>query len=104
MSDHGSIEENVTGNSSEFVRREVSEIQTLTQESVNKRNKGFIAPLTRQLEELTRLVQGMVTTQHPATTPGLILVPLLVQPHISPTTLYTKCRKLEKNQIFKIIA
>ena len=64
MSDQGSIEENVTGNSLEYVEGEVSEIQTLTQEAV-KQIRGFIAPLTRQLEELTQLVQGMVTTQHP---------------------------------------
>ena len=65
LSDNGSIEENVTGNSSKNVEGGVSEIQTLTQEAVNEQVKEFIAPLTRQLEELTRLVQGMVTTQHP---------------------------------------
>ena len=65
MSENGSIEENVTGNSLENVG-EVSEIQTLTQEAVSEQIKGVIAPLTRQLEELTRLVQGMVTTSHPS--------------------------------------
>ena len=65
MSDHGSKEENETRISSENVEREVSEIQTLTQEAVNGQIRRFIAPLTRQLEELTRLVQGMTTTQHP---------------------------------------
>ena len=44
---------------------EVSEIQTLTQEAVNEQIRRFISPLTRQLEELSRLVQGKVTTQHP---------------------------------------
>ena len=66
MSDHGSTEENVTGNSSENVEGEVFEIQTLTQEAVNEQIRAFVAPLTRKLEELTRLVQGMVTTPHPS--------------------------------------
>ena len=65
MSDHGSTEGNVTGISSENVEREVSEIQTLSQETVDEQIRGFLAPLTRQIEELTRLVQGMVTKQHP---------------------------------------
>ena len=69
MSENGSIEENVTGNSSEDVQGEVSEIQTLTQEAVNEQIKAFIAPLTRQLEQLTRPVQGIVTTQHPSQYP-----------------------------------
>ena len=64
MSDHVSTEENVTGISSQNVE-EVSEIQSLTQEAVSEQIRGFIAPLTHQLEELTRLVQGMETTQHP---------------------------------------
>ena len=90
MGNHGSTEENVTGISSENVEGEDSEIQTLTQKAVNEQSRGFIAPLTRQLEELTRLVQGMRTTQYPEHYPGLILVPLLVQPHISPTLLLSK--------------
>ena len=53
-------------NSSENVEREVSEIHTLTQEAVKEQVKGFVAPLTLELEELTRLVQGMVTTPHPS--------------------------------------
>ena len=48
-SDHGSIEGNVTGISSEYVEGEI---------------RRFIASLIRQLDELTRLVQVMVTTQH----------------------------------------
>ena len=65
MSDHGSTEENTSGISSENVGREVFEIQTLTQEAANEQIRGFIAPLTRQLEKLTRLVQEMTTTRHP---------------------------------------
>ena len=56
MSHHGSTEQNTTTITSENVEGEVSEIQTLTQEAVNEQIRGFIAPLTRQLEELTRLV------------------------------------------------
>ena len=56
MSDHGSAEENATGISSENVKGEVSEVQTLTQEAVNEQIRGCIAPLTHRLEELTRLV------------------------------------------------
>ena len=33
-------------------------------EAVNEQIRGFIAPLSRQLEELIGLVQGVVTTQH----------------------------------------
>ena len=69
MSDRGSTEENATGISSQIVDAEVSKVQTLTQEAVNKQNRRFIAPLTRQLEELTRLVQGVVTTQQPQNYP-----------------------------------
>ena len=65
MSDHGSTEETETGISSENVEWEVFKIQTLTKEAVNEQIRGFSAPLARQLEELTRLVQGMDTTCHP---------------------------------------
>ena len=65
MSDHSSTEETANRISSGNVEREVSEIQTLTQEDVNELIKGFIGPLTRQLEELTRLVQGMTAWRHP---------------------------------------
>ena len=65
MSDHGSTEEITNGISSKNVKGEVSEIQTLTQEAVNEQIRRFITLLTRQLEKLTRLVQGMTTTRHP---------------------------------------
>ena len=63
MGNHGSTEEIANRSSSKNVQGEVSEIQTLTQEAVNEQIRGLIAPLTRQLEELTRLVQRMATTQ-----------------------------------------
>ena len=66
MSENGSIEENVAGNSSENVEEEVPYINTLTQEAVNGEITRFIAFLTRQLKELTRLVQRMVKTPHPS--------------------------------------
>ena len=47
--------------SSENVEGEVSEFQTLTPEAVGKQIRVFVASLTRQLDELTRLVQGLTT-------------------------------------------
>ena len=61
MSHHASTEELVNSSSSENVEGESPEIQTLTQKAINEQIRGFIAPLTRQLEELTRLVQGKST-------------------------------------------
>ena len=93
MSDNGSIEKNVVGILSENEDEEVSEIQMLTQEAVNKQIKGFVASLTSQLKKLTRVVQGMVTRQHPdhyrRTDFGTTS---LIQPYISPTmTIITGC-------------
>ena len=65
LSNHGCTEELAANRSlSENVEGEVPEFQTLTQEAVNEQIRGFIAPLIRQLEELTRLVQGMTTSRH----------------------------------------
>ena len=66
MIESGSVEGNRAVNSLENTEGEVPEIRILTQEAVKEQIKGFIAPLTRQLEELTRLVQEMVTTPHPS--------------------------------------
>ena len=66
LSENGSVEENRAGNSSQNVVEENPEILTLTQEAFNRTIEGFIAPKTRQLEELTGLVWGMVTTPHPS--------------------------------------
>ena len=43
MSDHGSREENKAGNSSDIMEKQVTEIQTLTQEAFNEQDSGFIA-------------------------------------------------------------
>ena len=69
MSDSGNVEVNRRSTSPENVEEEIPEIHTLTQEEVNQQIKGFTAPLTRLLEELTRLVQDMVTTSHPSPYP-----------------------------------
>ena len=69
MSNHGSTDEIADRNSSENVEGEIPEFEALTQEAVNEKMRGFIAPLTRQLEELTRLVQGMTTSRHPNSYP-----------------------------------
>ena len=46
------------------------EVHVLTQEEVNEQIKSHIAHVTRQLEVLTRLIQGMSTAQHPTFYPG----------------------------------
>ena len=69
MSKNSSVEEKRAGNTSESVEEEVLESHILTQQTVNEQIKGFIAPLTRQLGELTRLVHGMVPTLHPSRYP-----------------------------------
>ena len=69
MSNHGSTEEVASRSSSENVEREAPEFQTLTQEAVNEQLRGSVAPLTRQLEELTRLVQGKTISRHPISYP-----------------------------------
>ena len=56
MSHHGSTQKIASRSSSENVEGENQEFQTLTQEAVNEQIRRFIAPVTRQLEELTRLV------------------------------------------------
>ena len=40
-------------------------MHVLTQEEVSEQIRNHIAPLTKQLEELTQLIQGMTTAQHP---------------------------------------
>ena len=65
VSHHGSTEEIAKRNSSENSVGENSEIHSLTQEAVDQQIRGFIAHLTRQLEELTRLVQEISTSRHP---------------------------------------
>ena len=69
MSNHGNMEESCNRNASENVEGEVPEPQTLIKEAVNEQIRGFIAPLTHQLEELTQLVPGMTTSGHPNSYP-----------------------------------
>ena len=64
MRENGNVEVNPTSNSSENVEEEISEIHTMTQEAFNEQIEKFIALLTCQIEELTRLVQGIVATPH----------------------------------------
>ena len=65
MCNHGSTEEISNKSSSAKVERETRDFQTLTQEAVNEQNRWLIVPPTRQLEELTRLVQGTSISRHP---------------------------------------
>ena len=69
ISNHGSTEEIANGLSSENIEGDIPEFQTLTQEAFNEQIRGFIDPPTRQLEELTRLLQGMTTSRHPHSYP-----------------------------------
>ena len=69
LSHHGSTQEIADRNSSENVVEENPKMQTLTEEAIDEQIRGFIAPLTRQLEELTRLVQEMSTSRHPISYP-----------------------------------
>ena len=66
LTENGIVEDNRAAKSSEINEAEVPEIRTLTQEVVNEQIEGFIAPLTRQLKEMTPLVQGIATTPHPS--------------------------------------
>ena len=56
MGDQGSTEEYVIGILSGNVKGQVLKTQTLFQEAVNEQIRGFVSPLSRQLEDLTRLV------------------------------------------------
>ena len=46
------------------------EAHMVTQEEVNEQIEKHIAPLTKQLEELTWSIQGMSTTQHATSSPS----------------------------------
>ena len=53
MCHHGSTEEFANRNSSENVVGENLEMQTFTQEAIDEQIRGFIAPLTHQLEDFS---------------------------------------------------
>ena len=65
LSHYGSTEEIANRSSSENVEGELPEFQTLTKEAFNEQTRRFFAPLTRQLEELSRLVQRTTTSRYP---------------------------------------
>ena len=65
MSENNGPEGNSAINSHETGENEEPEIHTLTQKEVNEHIKSFIAPLTRQLKYLTRLVEGLSVASHP---------------------------------------
>ena len=73
MIHHNSIEEIANRSSSENVEGENLEFQTLTQEAVNEQIRVFFAPLTHQLEELTRVVRKVSTSKHPNSYPRVKL-------------------------------
>ena len=45
------------------------EVHVLTQKEVNQQIRNYIAPLTKQLENLSGFTQGMTTDQHPTSHP-----------------------------------
>ena len=67
----------------------------LTQEAIDEQMRGFIAPLTRQLEDLTRPVQEMSTKRHPNSYPrtelGAIPGTAMPQSDIIPSGLIMVC-------------
>ena len=83
MKETGLIEDNSVGKSTKNNEQEVRKARHLTKETVNEQIEGFTAPFTRQLEQLTRLVQRMLTTCIRASTQGLNIAPFLPQLYIS---------------------
>ena len=65
MSKNSSSEGSLAVNSHDSSENEGAEIRASTQKKVNEQIKSFFAPLTRQLEDLTRLIQGITTGWHP---------------------------------------
>ena len=65
MSGNSISEDNPAINSHETNEIEGPEICVSTQEEVNEQIKSSITYLTRQLEDLTRIIQGMTTASHP---------------------------------------
>ena len=57
LSENSCSEDNPVVNSHETNENESPETRAFTQEEVNEKIKTFIAPFTRQLEDLTRIVQ-----------------------------------------------
>ena len=86
MSLHGSTEGMANRNATKNFVGENPEMQTLTQEAVDEHSSGFVAPLTHQLDELTRLLQEMSTSRHPNSYPRTELGNTSgEQPYLSPT-------------------
>ena len=65
VSENKGSESHSAMNSQEFNENEEPEFHTLTQEEVNEQIKSFVAPLTRQVEVLIHLVQGLSVASHP---------------------------------------
>ena len=65
MSEYSSSEGSPAMNPTGTNQNKGTELRTLTQAEVDQLIKSFIAPLVRQLDDLTRIVQGMITASHP---------------------------------------
>ena len=46
------------------------QVLVLTQEAVNEQIRNHIAPLTKHLQDLIRLIKAMKTAQHPTSNPS----------------------------------
>ena len=69
MSENNSTESSPVRNAPECNVEDEPEVYILTQEDVNEQIGSHIAPLTKQLEDMTRLIQGMTTAQNPTSHP-----------------------------------
>ena len=69
---------------------EESAARILTQDEVNEEIKGCIVPLTKQVENLTWLIQGIPSVQQTNANPKVGTKLVLAQPVVSPTTVNRK--------------
>ena len=65
MTEKNSLEGNSAMNSHDTNENEELQIHTSTQSEPNEFVRNFIAPLTRQLKDVTGLIQGLSVTSHP---------------------------------------
>ena len=62
-----------------------SEARILALKEVNEQIRSYIVPLTKQLEDLTRLIWGIFSAEHRNIYPGQVPALVLVQPVTRPT-------------------
>ena len=88
MSASNSTESSPIVNALERHVEDEPEVHVLNQEEVNEQMRSYIARLTNQLEDLTRLIREMTTAQHPTSYPrAATSASYIVETGISPTLL-----------------